>query len=98
MYKPELALLCSNPREVIFRDLGTMRLPFSKGDYWSHVEQDDFCSDAILSMNEVHAYSFSNSLVDIPNYLQTLAMPSSHGLSRYNVPLHPAVLEASDPL
>ncbi len=74
-----------------------MRLPFLMGDYWSHVGQNDFCSDAILSMNEVHAHSFSDSLIDIPNYLQTLAMLSSCSLSQYNVPPHPAVIEASDP-
>ncbi len=96
MCKLELVLFGSNPREVIFMDLG-IRLPL-KGDYWTHAGQNDFCSDAILSMNEVHEHSFPAHYFDMPSYLQTLVMSSSHGLFRYNVPPHPAVLEASDPL
>ncbi len=61
MCKLELVLFGSNLREVIFIDLGIC-LPFLKGDYWTHAGQNDFCSDAILSMNEVHEHSFSSSL------------------------------------
>ncbi len=66
MRKPELALLGSNPKEVIFRKMN-MCLPFLKGDYWSHMGQNDFYSDAILSMNKIHMHSFSGSLADIHN-------------------------------
>ncbi len=71
MCKPELALLGLNPREVIFRKMN-MHLPCLKGDYWSHVGQNDFHSGAILSMNEVHTHSFSGSLVDIHNRYRCL--------------------------
>ncbi len=71
MCKPELTLLCSNPREVIFRDLG-MRLPFLKGDYWLHGEQNDFVLMQRFPLQPGYGRGTCTFLlVDMPNCLQT---------------------------